>query len=104
MASSTNRSTLGIRFAFLLRGGRSLATWESQMQTRALPRILVRSAAVATAVVLLGACSSSGSGYNPFDTKGDSRYEKDYRRQPGQEPARNPSDIEQRRRGGQDSG
>ena len=68
----------------------------------ALSRMFARSTVMAT-VVLIGACSSSGSGYyNPYKSI-DSRYEREQQRQRGEEPARNPSHIEERRRGGQDS-
>jgi hypothetical protein len=72
------------------------------MRTRPLvPRLATRGTLIVAALVMLGACSSSGSGFNPFDRKSDSSYERD-QRQRGQEP-RNRSDIEQRKRGGQDS-
>jgi hypothetical protein len=66
-----------------------------------LPRTAMRGTLIA-ALAVLGACSSSGSSYNPLKRMGDSTYEKE-QRQRGQEP-RNPSHIEQQRRGGQDSG
>jgi hypothetical protein len=68
--------------------------------TSTLQRAAVRGLVALTALVMLGACSSSGSSFNPFNRKGDAAYERD--RQRGEQP-RNQSESERRKRGGQDS-